>query len=215
MPRRLVTLRDDALPAPVFARLLRRVRALGQERLRDTYQTTFWFDLGRPASVVEESVLELRRFLPSPRAVAGVEWWLSRMRTTDVRVDFHQDHDIALAERTGRMVSPRVSSVLFLNRVRGGLLAVTREPPCEDNPARAPERFDDVELVKPHPNRLALFPGNLTHGVLDANHDIPRKRLPGGGRIRLAVIVNWWERRPAGVPTYAESGVYRRLRSRY
>lgn len=210
-PRRpLLILRDGALPEAQFRRLLRRVRALGRERLRSTYQTTFWFDLSEPHSVVEEAILAVRRHLPVQRGIRGVEWWLSRMRTTHVRVDFHQDRDEKLALAGGPVVHPRVSSVLFLNRVRGGLLAVTREPPCEENPSKAPATLD-LELAAPRPNRLALFRGDLTHGVLDARNAIPDRPLPGSSRLRLTLIMNWWPARPTGVPTFEEARVYRAL----
>jgi len=208
--RPLMTLRDGALPQAQFRRLLRRVRAVGRERLRSTYQTTFWFDFSHPTSVVEETILALRPYLPSLRGLRGVEWWLSRMRTTHVQVDFHQDRDEKLALAGGPLVHPRFSSVLFLNRVRGGLLAVTRDPPCEENPSKAPKRLD-FELAAPRPNRLALFRGDLTHGVLDANNAIPDRPLPGSSRLRLALIMNWWHVRPTGVPTFAETRLYRAL----
>jgi hypothetical protein len=108
-------------------------------------------------------------------------------------------------------VHPAFSSALFLNRCRGGFLAVTAEPASEANPARAPDRLD-ADLVRPWPNRLAVFPGDATHGVLDANGDVPHGRLPDATPLRLALIVNGWRRRPEGVPGFAEAGRYRALR---
>lgn len=202
---------DDALPPELFAELLRKVRRLGDERLRDTYQTTFWFELGTPTNVAERAVVALLPMVPRRSRVRGAEWWLSRMNTHDVRVDFHQDRDEQLALRTGDLVHPVTSSVLFLNAVRGGLLAVTRELPCEDNPSLAPRKLD-LDLVAPKPNRFAVFRGDRTHGVLDARNQVPDGRLPGKGQLRLALIVNWWDVRPTGVPTFAERRVYRALR---
>ena len=109
-PAPLVLPIDGALPAVLFRRLARAVRALGSEGLRATYQTAFWFDLGAPSCVVEEAGLALRPLVRGARvagarrggAVAGVEWWLSRMRTSDVQVDFHQDRDEVRFGRTGR-----------------------------------------------------------------------------------------------------------------
>jgi hypothetical protein len=202
---------DSALPHALFARLARAVRALGGENLRETYQTTFWFDLGEPAAIVEQAVLVLRGHFP--RRIAGVEWWLSRMRTSDVRVDFHQDCDEILLRREGRLVHPSRSSVLFLNRCRGGLLAVTNEPAGESNPARAPDDLGALDLVRPWPNRLALFPGDATHGVLDANGAVPLRRLRPATPLRLAIAVNAWTARPTGVPTFAEAGRYAGLRT--
>jgi len=211
--RPLVRVEDRALPAALFARLARAVRALGTERLRDTYQTTFWFDLGPPAALPEEAILALRARVPRPPRgdFAGVEWWLSRMRTSDVQVDFHRDRDEVLFGRTGKTVHPAAGSVLFLNRCRGGLLAVLDAPANDANPACAPDDFD-ADLVRPWPNRFALFPGGATHGVLDANGDIPHGRLARPAPLRLALVMNWWRRRPAGVPRFADAGRYEALR---
>lgn len=209
----LVRIEDDAVPAPLFARLARAVRALGAEGLRDTYQTTFWYDLGPPAAVAEEVILALRpRLVPAlRREVAGVEWWLSRMRTSDVQVDFHQDRDEHRFARTGALVHPALSSVLFLNRCRGGLLAVTRAPARDANPARAPDDLG-ADLVRPWPNRFAAFPGDATHGVLDAKSEIPHGRLARPTPLRLALVMNWWRARPEKVPEFGSAGRYRALR---
>src|SRR3954453_2006626 len=137
----LIRFHENALPLALFRRLVRGVRAIGPEKLRNTYQTTFWFpfDGSEAESLTEQAAVELRGFVRA-RRVVGVEWWLSRMKTTDVQVDFHQDRDEKLAGRTGALVHPVWSSVLFLNRCRGGLLAVTSELPVEENDAKAPER---------------------------------------------------------------------------
>lgn len=214
---RCVILLDEALPDLLFARLLRAVEQVGLENISRTYQTTFWFPLReRAGSVVEEAALALQRRLPrAARARArGVEWWLSRMWTADVQVDFHRDHDIRRARRGGGEVHPVLSSVLFLNRVRGGLLAVTEDPPDPRRPACAPERLDRMDLARPEPNRFALFGGALTHGVLDDRNRVPRGPPRKGGELRLAVILNWWSSRPWGVPAFGERRVYRALRSR-
>ena len=214
--RRLVAIRDEALPPPLFLRLSRALLDVGDENLPRTYQTTFWFPLrSRPSSLVEEAALSLHRLLsPSTRArAAGVEWWLSRMWTTDVRVDFHRDHDIQRARRGRGTVHPLTSSVLFLNRVRGGLLVVTEEPPDPENPSCAPARLDRMDLVRPEPNRFAAFDGALTHGVLDHRNQVPgRSPAPAArGRMRRAVILNWWAARPWSVPRFAERRLYRPL----
>ena len=203
-------LREEAIDPVLFRRLVRGVRALGTERLRSTYQTTFWFDLGTPVCLPEAAAGLLRRYVPAGRRVVGAEWWLSRMRTTDVRVDFHRDRDEKLALRTGRILHPRWSSILFLNRCRGGLLAVTDAPPNPDNPSLAPNRLD-FDLAAPRPNRFVVFDGRLTHGVLDARNQIPAGRLQGEGELRLTLVVNWWHRRPEDVPTWSEARPYRSL----
>ena len=201
-PLPIVRVVDGALPRPLFLRLARAVRALGTRRLEASYRTTFWFPLdGAPAALPELAVQALRP-LVGWTGCAGVEWWLSRMRTSDVQVDFHRDRDEALARRTGRERHPSTGTVLFLNRCRGGLLAVTREPPDEDNPARAPADLSSLDLVRPWPNRLAVFPGDATHGVLDADGNVPHGRLRHPAPIRLALVMNGWDRTPEGVPPF-------------
>ncbi|WP_224369780.1 hypothetical protein [Hyalangium versicolor] len=204
-------LTDSALPAPLFRRLARRVGALGTERLRTTYQTTFWYDFSEPTNVVEEAILVLQPHVVKHLRIAGVEWWLSRMYATDVRVDFHQDRDEKLALRTGKLVHPRLSSVLFLNRVRGGALAITRHLPDPSNPSLAPSQLDDLTLVAPRPNRFVVFDGKFTHGVLDANNQIPDGKLPGRARQRRTIALNWWTKRPTDTPAWAETKLYRAL----
>ena len=210
-PERLVEVIDAALPAPLFRRLRQSVRRLGSEGLRRTYETTFWFELdARPAAVPEEAVRALSDVFRS-RGARGVEWWLSRMWTHDVRVDFHRDRDERLALGGGPDRHPRVSSVLFLNRVRGGALAVTAQRPDPSNPALVPLPLE-ADLVGPRPNRFAVFDGRLTHGVLDARNAVPVSRLRTGGELRLALVMNGWARRPSGTPTFVEAGVYLPLR---
>lgn len=209
----LVTLVDDVLPATEYAALERDIRALGTERLVAGYQTTFWYALGTPpATRLEAAVARLIEHLPRSerKRLAGVEWWLSRMRTSNVKVDFHRDRDNARFDQSGVESNPRFGSVLYLSRCRGGLLAVTEEEPNPDNPAFAPD-VHDFDLVEPRPNRYAIFPGHLVHGVLDANNAIPGRRLPREPELRLAIAVNYWPARPWNVPTFADSPHYRTL----
>jgi hypothetical protein len=203
---------EKALPPRLLRRLRAAVRRLGCERLRSTYQTTFWFDLGEPAAIVEQAVLALRPLVPQTD-ITGVEWWLSRMHTRDVRVDFHQDRDEKLALRTGALRHPLISSVLFLNRVRGGALAVTAQPPDPANPASVPLPLD-ADLVAPRPNRLVWFDGRLTHGVLDADNRVPRTRSKEPGELRITLVMNWWSRRPEGIPVFRERAIYAALKAR-
>ncbi len=207
----LVTVIDDALPERHFETLLRGIRSLRQERIRAGYQTTFWFDFDEPPSnLIELAALQLRQHLPSWARFTGVEWWLSRMRTSNVKVDFHRDRDNALFDSTGTEAHPTVSSVLYLNECRGGLLAVTRDAPNPQNPAMAPDRHD-FDLVTPAPNRFVVFKGDLTHGVLDAKNQIPGQRLPTERHWRLAIAINFWRAAPQGVGSFINSKHYRKL----
>ncbi|MBS1148599.1 MAG: hypothetical protein H6Q89_297 [Myxococcaceae bacterium] len=207
--RALVQLSDHALPAAQFARLRKAIEDLGEQRLRHTYQTTFWFDFAAPPSnLVEQAIVALRPSVPGK--FAGAEWWLSRMRTSNVQVDFHRDRDERLALGGGPQVHPARSSVLFLNRCRGGLLAVTRAPPNPRNPAMAPDRLA-FDLVQPLPNRYVWFDGRLTHGVLDAENQIPGRRMPPEPSLRLTIAINFWKRRPTGIPRFADRRIYSQL----
>lgn len=209
-----VTMVDEALPASRFKRLLEAIEQLGTERLRDSYQTTFWFPFDEaPSNLVEEAVLTLREHIPSKRRakVIGVEWWLSRMRTSNVKVDFHHDRDNAYFDRTGRERLPTLSTLLYLNTCKGGLLAVTAEPPNPKNPAFAPD-VHDFDFVEPRPNRFAFFDAKLTHGVLDARNQIPGQRLPTEPSWRLAIAINFWHQVPENIPHFRATTHYRSLR---
>lgn len=213
MRRPLVTLVDGALPPRQHRALKAAIVGLGRERLVAGYQTTFWYPLDAPPSNrVEQAVPALFALLPSPqrRRVVGVEWWLSRMRTSNVKVDFHRDRDNARFASTGVEVHPRFSSLLYLGSCRGGLLAVTREDPNPDNPAFAPD-LHDFDFVAPRANRFTFFAGTLTHGVLDATNQIPGRRLPREPSLRLAIAVNFWAERPWQVPLFEQSRHYRGL----
>ena len=209
----LVTMIDRALPEADHRALKAAIVRLGDERIVAGYQTTFWYELGTPpSSLVEAAVERLFELLPAKRrrGVTGVEWWLSRMRTSNVKVDFHRDRDNARFDQTKEERHPRVSSLLYLNECRGGLLAVTEEDPNPKNQAFAPDVLD-FDFVAPRANRFTFFEGTLTHGVLDANNEVPGKRLPRERDLRLAIAVNFWDERPWQVPRFAESRHYRGL----
>lgn len=209
---RRVVVTDNVLPEPLFRRLLAKIEALGEIGLKNTYQTTFFMPRdANPSCVVEEAIEILWPEIRKPRSeFAGAEWWLSRMRTSNVKVDFHRDLDERLFRRTGRRVFPAQSSVLFLNRCKGGLLALTQQCPNPKNAAFAPDN-PEFDLIDPKPNRFVQFDASLTHGVLDAENQIPGRRLPREKNLRLAVIINLWKRRPSSVPTFLNSGHYREL----
>jgi len=206
-PERLVEVTDLALPPALFRRLRRAVVGLGTRGIRRTYETTFWFGLDAPPAALPELAVQALAARFRQGGARGVEWWLSRMWTHDVQVDFHRDRDERLALSGGPERHPRLSSVLFLNEVRGGALAVTAQPPQPTNPALVPLPLE-ADLVAPRPNRLAMFDGRLTHGVLDARNAVPTARLRRRGQLRLTLVMNGWARRPHGVPGFEEAGRY-------
>jgi len=200
----LVRVIEAALPPPLVRRAREAIARIGSERLRQSYFTTFWLPRrAAPAHAVEEAVLALWP-LAGARRCAGAEWWLGRAYTTDLPVEFHFDQDVKGRHRR----HPRLSSVFFFNPVRGGQLAVTDQVPTSRTAMR-------LETVAPRRNRYAIFAGNLLHGVLDARGRTPGKRVQGPrGRLRVTLVVNYWDRRPTGVSTWAESGIYRGLGER-
>jgi hypothetical protein len=185
----LVRVIEGALPDALVTRARRAIARLGNERLRESYFTTFWLDKGaRPANVIEEAVVALSRNVRAP--YAGFEWWIGRAYADRLPIEFHFDHDV----KGGSLRHPLVSSVFFFNSVRGGQLAVTDQ-------TRDMKVASRLEAIRPRRNRYAIFPGDLFHGVLKG----PR------GRLRVTLVVNYWARRPTGVPDWRGSSVYRAL----
>jgi hypothetical protein len=211
-PAELVRVRDAVLEKALVRRARSAIARLRTERLRQSYFTTFWLARGEsPANPVEEAVLALWRVAgPGPRC-AGAEWWIGRSYTTEVPVGFHFDQDVR-ASRGLR--HPQLSTVFFFNHVRGGQLAVTDQragPRGEPRPAAAGE----LQVVATRRTRYAMFDGGLFHGVLDARGRTPERRLPGPrGRLRVSLVVNFWDRRPARVPRWRDARTYRALAPR-
>lgn len=208
----LLRVLEPAVDARAFRDARRALEAVGA---RASYWKTFWFPLdASPTSQTERLALQLRQHLPDGSGLLGVEWWIGRMDPRDVPLDFHHDRDLALFEQTGRLAHPRYSSVLFFNRVRGGSLFVTdqRLRRRGDVLTLSPAQPRQYATARPGPNRFAIFPGNLLHGVLDARDQVPDRPLDlPPGPMRLSVVFNWWVRRPRDVPLFSERRVYREL----
>jgi hypothetical protein len=205
----LVRVLDHALEDSVVRRARLAIAWLGTEALRESYFTTFWLARGElPENPVEEAVLALWRLAGPGSRCAGAEWWIGRSYTTDVPVGFHFDQDVR--SRRG-LRHPRLSSVFFFNRVRGGQLAVTDQRAGRGGQPR-PAVARELQVVAPRRNRYALFDGSLFHGVLDARGRAPGRKLAGSpGRLRITLVVNFWDRRPAKVPRWRDARVYRAL----
>jgi hypothetical protein len=197
----LVRVIDHALPDALVRRARAGIARIGSERLRQTYFTTFWLERdATPAHAVEEMVLGLWRQAGALRC-KGAEWWIGRAYTTRIPVEFHFDQDV----KGRRARHPRWSSVFFFNAVRGGHLAVTDQVPGKEAASR-------LQAVAPRRNRYAVFRGNLLHGILDARGLTPGRPVPGPrGRMRITLVVNYWDVRPTAVPAWRESRFYRSL----
>ena len=153
-------------------------------------------------------MLALWRLAAPDARCAGAEWWIGRSYTNDVPVGFHFDQDVRAARG---LRHPRQSSVFFFNRVRGGQLAVTNQRAGRRGEP-APPAAGELEVVAPRRNRYAVFDGGLFHGVLDARGRTPGRKVPGPrGRLRVTLVVNFWDRRPTGVPRWRDARVYRAL----
>jgi hypothetical protein len=198
----LVRVIDSALPEDVVRRARRAIAAIGSDRLRSSYFTTFWLPRGAaPAHALEEAVRALWA-KAAPFGACGAEWWIGRSYTTRLPIEFHFDQDV----RGRRLRHPQLSTVFFFNTVRGGHLAVTDQ-------RRGQRAATALTTVKPRRNRYAIFAGNLLHGVLDARGRSPARPIPGPrGRLRVTLVVNFWRERPTSVPTWNESDAYPALR---
>ena len=200
---------DDALDPALVRRARRAISRLGSSGLRQSYFTTFW--LGRddaPAHAVEEAVQALWKVAAPGRRCRGAEWWIGRTYTNDLPVGFHFDQDVRAARGFRQ---PLVSSVFFFNRVRGGQLAITDQRPGRRGEP-VPAQPGALQVVHPRSNRYAVFDGRSFHGVLDARGRTPGLKLAGPrGRLRLTLVVNFWERPPTRVPRWRESRAYRAL----
>jgi hypothetical protein len=208
----LVRAVDDAVDPKLFRAVFKGVRAVGRNA---SYWKTFWFPLAEePTNVVERLALALLPNVPDSQRIAGIEWWLGRMRTTDVPLDFHHDRDLALFEQTGALAHPAWSSVYYLNAVRGGSLFVTDQALVRrgEELVLSPASPGAFATTRPAPNRFVLFPGRFLHGVLDANDAVPHGRLPRApDTLRWSIVLNWWTHRPLAVKRWSEARAYRVL----
>lgn len=195
-----VQISEDALATQLFQHLTRAVRAIGRERLKRNYKTTFWLALdASPTNVAEEAALALLELVkPGPRCI-GIEWWLGRLRHGQ-KLRMHFDRDMTLRKQTGQYVHPMFASALFLNEFRSSPMIVSDQIPSPDGKSRIPRKSLRRQVVEPRPNRYAVFSGNLRHGVIP---DQPADRQPpakdttdSSQELRLSLLVNYWDRRP-------------------
>ena len=185
VPRKQFAALKRAFPPSHFERLLR-------EGLR-FYQTTFWYPLDREPENVFESIIQGLRPLANPSSsVIGVEWWFSVLMTNSTPqwlLPCHFDRSDIDEKDLQKIRHPEAASVLFLNSVPYGELVVTDQVlTAQGTHPREPK---DMRFLSPKPNRYAVFPGNLYHGVIGRMWR-PSKE----SRLRATMAVNWWPEKP-------------------
>jgi hypothetical protein len=198
-----INLFEDALPPALFRRLGRAVRAVGTERMEDmgTYDTTFWFPTGtKPTNVVEESLNLLFTLVqPAPECI-GMEWWLGRLKQGE-SLPFHTDRDRSLRKETGQIVHPMWSSILYLNRFPSSPTIVLDQVLSPDGESWIPPKAEYGQTLDAIPNHYVVFRGDLRHGVTAQGNgqsgDDQAEGTKQTEELRLTLLVNYWDGRPA------------------
>jgi hypothetical protein len=195
-----IAVHRDALPIPIFRRLLHAVQEIGTERLNESYTTNFWFRLdARPCNLVEEIIPQLCVLArPGPRCI-GVEWWLGRLRYGQ-SLALHFDRDMALEQQTGQVVHPLWSSILYLNRYPSSPTVILDQVLDRDRGSLLPPVARNGKAIYPLPNQYVVYRGDLHHGVVASRaprqlHGRSRKAV-SPSEMRLTLLVNYWDRRP-------------------
>src|SRR6267143_6987437 len=215
---RKINLFKDALPKPLFSRLVHAVQGVGTERMENmgSYSTTFWLALGaKPTNIVEQCVSKLCALVrPGPKCI-GMEWWLGRLKFGE-ELPFHTDRDRSLRHQTGQIAHPLWSSILYLNRFPSSPTVVLDQVLSPDGKSWIPPEANSGRSLDAVPNHYVAFRGDLRHGVV-ANE--AGKKLPSGSRksdkaseLRLTLLVNYWDRRssPPNCQDY-DGTVYRSI----
>jgi len=183
---------EEVVPGSLFERLVRAVRAVGDERLKKNYTTTFWYSIGaEPTNVAEETIVELCRVLNPPASCSGAEWWLGRLGHGE-RLRYHFDRDMTVQKQTGLFVHPIYASVLYLNSFPSSPTVILNQVPTSDGKSRVPPKPTSRKSVDAVSNRYIVFPGNLRHGVIP---DKAEPKAPAEEK-RLTLLVNYWVNRP-------------------
>ena len=195
-----ISIHKESLPIDLFERLLRAVREVGEERLRETYVTNFWFPINIDArNVVEEVIWTLRPLVNPGIGCVGVEWWLGRL-PYGKSLPLHFDRDMTLQNETGQTAHPIWSSILYLNRFPSSPTVILDQVWSEKKKALHPRTARSGKAVYPEPNQYVVYPGNLYHGVIadkDLNlHGRRAKKSRRPTEPRMSLLINFWDRRP-------------------
>jgi len=198
-----INLFKNALPSLLFRQLVHAVHAVGTERMKNmgSYDTTFWFPIGaKPTNVVEECIGKLYALVrPDPKCI-GMEWWLGRLKYGE-SLPFHTDRDRSLRKQTGQIVHPLWSSILYLNRFSSSPTVVLDQVLSPDGKSWIPPEATSGKSLDAIPNHYVAFRGDLRHGVVaNGATKQPPVRFKKSGEspeLRLTLLVNFWDRRPA------------------
>jgi len=197
-----INLFTDALPKPLFSRVVRAIRAVGTERMEDmgSYNTTFWLPFGvQPTNIVEQCVTELCALVQPGPTCMGMEWWLGRLKLGE-SLPFHTDRDRSLRKLTGQIAHPLWSSILYLNRFPGSPTIVYDQVLAPDGHSWIPPQPSAGKSLDAIPNHYVVFQGDLRHGVVANGKEKPNARPAKNAkspRMRLTLLVNYWDRRPS------------------
>ena len=164
-----VAVYDDAIPHAWTTRLRR--------QLRHPSPTLTWSSLNvAPRNFFEQVIHYMHRITKLGTDCEGAEYW-GRIQPANTGFNFHFDRDEAVKHR---VVSPLLSSILYLSDVGGPTLILDGSPTTKHAPKRGLGVF-------PRPGRFAIFPGEFSHGVQPGESS----RWP-----RIAFFINWWAHRP-------------------
>ncbi len=146
-----------------------------------------------PAEAAAAALLALVHAQLSPGSWAGAEYWVQTY-AGGRGLAMHFDKDEALVLSEARVVTPLLSSVLYLTGAPADVLpqapTVVTDQRFDAAAGRpAPEDPTRSALVFPEAGAYCVFDGALGHGVLEA----------GGAARRATLLVNWWAARPSAL----------------
>ncbi|RKH58457.1 hypothetical protein [Corallococcus aberystwythensis] len=157
------------------------------------------------ATLTFQYFVRLMDLIPEVRRdqVAGFELWFHNLGAPVKRAAFHVDHDVPLAEKTGKVHLPLWGTVIYLGPqsglVGGGTVFNLEEPLSQtllDNCMRFHDfdalfKLSDQWVTVPFkPNRCAVFRGTLPHCIAATEQVSPE-------RPRVNLLANLWDHRPS------------------
>ena len=194
-----INLFQDALPTALFERLVRAIETVGVERMEGmgSYSTTFWVPFGAmPTNILEQCIWKLWDLVqPGPQCI-GMEWWLGRLKRGE-SLAFHTDRDRSLRKQTGQIVHPLWSSILYLNRFPSSPTIVLDQVLSPDGKSWIPPKAESSTSLEAIPNHYVAFRGDLRHGVVGNGTAPQTGETAPAPELRLTLLVNYWDRRPA------------------